>query len=41
MNEDKMHEWIDVVLAPWKAARDAKNTGSDPPLLILDAYHVY
>jgi hypothetical protein len=22
MNEEKMHEWIDVVLAPWKAARD-------------------
>ena len=36
MNKDKMHEWIDVVLAPWKEAHDAENRGSDPPLLILD-----
>ncbi len=41
MNEDKMHEWIDVVLAPWKAARDEQNMGGDPPLLILDAYRVH
>jgi hypothetical protein len=41
MNEAKMHEWVDVVLAPWKAARDAEMRGGDPPLLILDAYRVH
>ena len=41
MNEEKMHEWIDVVLAPWKADRDENNMSGEPPLLILDAYRVH
>ena len=41
MNEDKMHEWIDVVLAPWKAAHDENRMGGSPPLLILGAYRVH
>ena len=41
MKEEKMHEWIDVVLAPWKAARDENRMGGSPPLLILDAYRMH
>jgi hypothetical protein len=41
MNEEKMHEWINVVLAPWKADRDENNMSGEPPLLILDAYRVH
>jgi hypothetical protein len=41
MNEEKTHEWIDVVLAPWKAAWDEKNTSCDPPLLIGSDYRVH
>ena len=41
MKEEKMHEWIDVVLAPWKAARDENWIGGSPLLLILDAYRVH
>jgi hypothetical protein len=41
MNEEKMHEWIDAVLAPSKADRDEKNMSGEPPLLILDAYRVH
>ena len=41
MNEVKMHERIDVALAPWKAARDEKNTSGNPPLLILDGHCIH
>ena len=36
-----MHEWINVVLAPWKAAWDENDMSGKPPLLILDAYFVH
>ena len=36
-----MTEWIDVVLMPWKADRDANNPSLQPPILVLDAYRVH
>ena len=41
MDEKRMHEWVDVVLKPWKEARDANNPSVAPPILILDAYRVH
>ena len=38
INEAKMHEWIDVVLAPWKTDQDKNSMSGEPTLLILDAY---
>ena len=36
-----MNEWIDIVLMPWKADLDANNPSLQPPILVLDAYHVH
>ena len=36
-----MHEWINVLLAPWKADWDENNMSGKPPLLVLDAHHVH
>jgi hypothetical protein len=36
-----MNEWIDVVLWPCKAHQDASNSSVEPPIIILDAYHVH
>ena len=36
-----MNEWIDIVLMPWKADRDANNPSLQPPILVLDAYRVH
>ena len=41
MDEKRMHEWVDVVLKPWKEARDANNLSVAPPILILDACRVH
>jgi hypothetical protein len=41
MDEQRMHEWVDVVLKPWKEARDANNPSMQPPIIILDAYRVH
>jgi hypothetical protein len=35
------NEWIDVILQPWKANQDANNPSVEPPILLLDAYHVH
>ena len=36
-----MHEWVDVVLKPWKDAQDENNPNMHPPIIILDAYRVH
>ena len=36
-----MHEWVDIVLKPWKDARDENNPNFPPILIILDAYGVH
>jgi hypothetical protein len=41
MDEALMNEWIGIVLTPWKADRDANNLSLQPPILVLDAYHVH
>jgi hypothetical protein len=41
MDETMMNEWIDVVLKPWKDARDENNPSIQPPILVLDAYRVH
>jgi hypothetical protein len=41
MDEALMNEWIDVILTPWKADRDANNPSLQPPILVLDAYRVH
>ena len=41
MDEVRMHEWVAKVLKPWKNHRDANYPSAEPPLLILDAYHVH
>jgi len=41
MDEALMNEWIGIVLMPWKANCDANNPSLQPPILVLDAYHVY
>jgi hypothetical protein len=41
MNEGMMHKWIDVVLLPWKEMQDLNQPCHQPPILILDAYHVH
>jgi hypothetical protein len=40
MDEDKMNEWIDVVLIPWVKKRRAVNPYC-VPLLLLDSYRVH
>jgi hypothetical protein len=41
MDKAMMNEWIDVVLKPWKDDRDASNPSIQPPIIVLDAYHVH
>jgi hypothetical protein len=41
MEDSKMNEWIDVVLQPLKEHCDANNQSVEPPIIILDAYHVH
>jgi hypothetical protein len=41
MDEKKMHEWIDVVLKPWKDDQDSNNPSPEPPIIILDAYRIH
>jgi hypothetical protein len=41
MDEKRMHEWVDVVLKPWKEARDTNNPNMQPPIIIFDAYRVH
>jgi hypothetical protein len=41
MDEPLMNEWIDIVLTPWKADRDANNSSLQPPLLVLDANRIH
>ena len=41
MDESKMNEWIDMVLWPQKEHRDANNPPVEPPIIILDAYHMH
>ena len=36
-----MNEWIDVVLKPWKDDHNASNPFIQPPIIVLDAYHVH
>jgi hypothetical protein len=38
MDETMMHEWIDVVLKPWKESWDANNSHVQLPIGVLDAY---
>jgi len=41
MDEVQMHAWIDVILKPYKDEIDAQSPGGQPPVLILDSYHVH
>ena len=41
MDEKRMHEWVDVILKPWKEARDVHNPSMQSPIIILDAYRVH
>ncbi len=41
MDEVLMNEWIETVLAPLKASWDENNPSLQPPILVLDAYHVH
>ena len=41
MDEARLHEWVEVILKPWREARDSNNPSMQPPILILDAYHVH
>jgi len=41
MDESKMNKWIDAILQWWKVNSDKNNPSAEPPILILDAYHVH
>ena len=41
MDEARMHVWVQVILKPWKEARDSNNPSMQPPIIILDAYRVH
>ena len=41
MDEARMHEWVVKVLKPQKDDPDVNNPSIEPPILILDAYHVH
>ena len=41
MDEQRTHEWVDMILKPWKEARDANNPSMQPPIIILGAYRMH
>jgi hypothetical protein len=41
MDKEMMNVWIDGVLQVWKDQCDANNPSIQPPILILDVYHVH
>ena len=41
MDEDMMNEWIDIILQPGKDQCNANNPSIQPPIPILDTYHVH
>lgn len=41
MDESKMHEWIDLVLKPYKDKKDERDPDGPPLVLVLDSYRVH